>query len=273
MPSFPNVRLASRPLHFIYLCDCSGSMAAQGKMQALNQAIRQSLPEMARVARENPEARVLVRAVRFADRAHWHIATPTPVEALQWQDLQAGGVTAMGEALDLLAAQLASPPMEERALPPVLVLISDGQPTDDFEASLARLMGLPWAQKAVRLAIALGHDADLEVLQQFIGPEPGSDRAPGGLPAGEVPGASGEMPRHAVGGAAAGSRSPRRPLQASNATALAQYIQWASTAVVGAASMPASRVGGGAGIEANIPLPDLPPTLLDPVDDIGPVVW
>ena len=44
---FPNVRLSNRPLHFIYLCDCSGSMAAQGKMQALNQAIRQSLPGMA----------------------------------------------------------------------------------------------------------------------------------------------------------------------------------------------------------------------------------
>ena len=106
MPSFPNVNLANRPLHFIYLCDCSGSMAAQGKMQALNQAIRQSLPGMARVARENPEARVLVRAVRFADRAHWHIAEPTPVEQLEWQDLQAGGITAMGEALELLAAQL-----------------------------------------------------------------------------------------------------------------------------------------------------------------------
>ena len=267
MPSFPNVRLASRPLHFIYLCDCSGSMAAQGKMQALNQAIRQSLPGMVRVARDNPEARVLVRAVRFADRAHWHVAEPTPVEQLQWHDLQAGGVTAMGEALELLAAQLSSPPMEERALPPVLVLISDGQPTDDFDAGLARLLREPWAQKAVRLAIALGHDADLEVLQQFIGPETAGSRG-AALPAGEVPGGSGEMPRHPVGRT---QRSPRRPLQASNATALAQYIQWASTAVVGAASMPASRAGGDQA--SNIPLPDLPPTLLDPVDDVGPMVW
>jgi uncharacterized protein YegL len=109
---FPNVRLANRPLHFIYLCDCSGSMAAQGKMQALNQAIRQSLPGMAEVARQNPEARVLVRAVSFADRAIWHIAEPTPVQQLQWVDLQAGGITAMGEALGLVAAALRSPPME-----------------------------------------------------------------------------------------------------------------------------------------------------------------
>ena len=250
--AFPNVRLSNRPLHFIYLCDCSGSMAAQGKMQALNQAIRQSLPGMAEVARQNPEARVLVRAVRFADRAEWHLAEPTPVQQLQWRDLEAGGITAMGEALELVAGALQSPPMEERALPPVLVLISDGQPTDDFDAGLARLMREPWAQKAVRLAIAMGHDADLEVLQQFIGPEPGGGQGHG--------------------------KSPRRPLQASNATTLAQYIQWASTAVVGAASMPASRIStAGAAADpaagSNIPLPDLPPTLLDPSDDVGPLVW
>ena len=260
--AFPNVRLASRPLHFIYLCDCSGSMQAQGKIQSLNQAIRQSLPGMAAVARDNPEARVLVRALRFADRAAWHIASPTPVEELQWNDLQAGGVTALGEALELLAAELRSPPMEQRALPPVLVLISDGQPTDDFEAGLAALMAEPWARKAVRLAIAMGHDADEEVLQRFIGPGTGL-----ALPRGEVPGASGEMPRHPVG------RSPRRPLQASNATTLARYIQWASTAVVGAASTSASRIGGGEEEGQNVPLPELPPTELDPIDEPDPLKW
>ena len=92
---FPDVRLASRPLHFFYLCDCSGSMQAEGRMQSLNQAIRQSLPGMAEVARQNPEARVLVRAVRFADRAGWHIATPTPVEQVRWwvEDPETGNPT------------------------------------------------------------------------------------------------------------------------------------------------------------------------------------
>jgi uncharacterized protein YegL len=241
---FPAVRLASRPLHFLYLCDCSGSMAARGRMQALNRAIRESLPGMVEVARRNPEARLLVRAVAFADRASWHIATPTPVEELVWRDLRAGGVTAMGEALEQAAAALHTPPMEERALPPVLVLISDGQPTDDFARGLRALMAEPWGQKAVRLAIAMGHDADLEVLQQFIGPA--ADGGPG--------------------------RSPRRPLQAGNATSLAQYIQWASTAVVGAASMPASRVAAPS-TAGNIPLPDLPATVMDPTDDVGPLVW
>jgi hypothetical protein len=109
----------------------------------------------------------------------------------------------------------------------------------------------------------MGHDADEEVLQRFIGPGTGL-----ALPRGEVPGASGEMPRHPVG------RSPRRPLQASNATTLARYIQWASTAVVGAASTSASRIGGGGEEEGqNVPLPELPPTELDPIDEPDPLKW
>jgi uncharacterized protein YegL len=231
---FPDVQLSRRPLHFIYVCDCSGSMQASGKMQALNQAIRQSLPEMVQVSQQNPEAQIMVRVLSFADQAQWHLGTPTPVDQVLplWRDLVAGGLTAMGEAMEQLAAVLRTPPMDQRALPPVLVLISDGAPTDDFLDGLRTLMAEPWAAKAVRLAIAIGHDADLEVLQQFIGTDLG--------------------------------RNPRRPLQANDSNTLARYIQWASTAVVGAASQPRSQPGGMA--HTNVLLPDLPPTILDPKD-------
>ena len=242
---FPDVQLTRRPLHFIYLCDCSGSMLASGKMQALNQAIRQSLPAMVEVAQANPEARILVRILSFANEARWHLATPTPVEqvAAEWSDLPAGGMTAMGEGLKLVAAALRSPAMEQRALPPVLVLISDGAPTDNLDEGLAALMHEPWARKAVRLAIAIGHDADLDVLQQFIGPAEGGH------------------------GATPGSR----PLQANDSGTLARYIQWASTAVVGAASQPRSQIGSPP-VNAAMPRPELPPTPRDP-NDPSVIVW
>src|SRR5262245_4086031 len=109
-------RLARRPLHFIWLCDCSGSMAGS-KIQALNQAIREALPHMQQVASENPFAEVLVRALKFSDGAQWHIQ-PTPVEDFKWTDLKADGVTDMGKAMAMVADQLHVPPMTERALPP-----------------------------------------------------------------------------------------------------------------------------------------------------------
>lgn len=193
-------------------------MAAHGKIQALNHAVRQSIPGMTAVAKSNPEAEILIRCIAFSDDAHWHIQAPTPVESFEWHDLEPCGMTAMGEALALLSSVLRSPPMDERALPPVLVLVSDGQPTDDYAGALSRFMDLPWAQKAVRISIAIGHKADLEVLQAFIGN---------------------------ATDATATSSVPRRPLHASNASELAEYIEWAATTVVGAASQPVTRLCDG----------------------------
>lgn len=203
---FPDALLSRRSLHFIYLCDCSGSMAAQGKMRALNQAIRQSLPLMQTAALANPEVQLLVQAIAFGDRARWHIAKPTPIEQISWPDLTSGGLTAMGAAIELLLETLNRDERPRQMLPPVIVLISDGQPTDNYAKALTRLMADRLAKRCVRLAIAIGHEADLEVLQQFIGTDPRASK----------------------------------PLQANNATALAHYIEWASSAVVGSSSSLAS---------------------------------
>jgi uncharacterized protein YegL len=212
----PGGKLISRPLHFFWMADCSGSMTGD-KIHSLNYAIRTALPEMQRVAKENPNAEVKVRAVRFADSAEWHVSQPTPVDNFTWTDLTAGGVTCMGTALSLVANQLKMPPMESRALPPAIVLVSDGQPTDDFAGGLSAMMDQPWGKKAVRLAIAIGGDADLDVLQKFIG-------------------------------------NPEiRPLTARNPEDLVNYIRWASTVAIKQASSPTSpeqnmAIGGGAPI-------------------------
>ena len=204
--ALPGGAISNRPLHFIWLCDCSGSMSINGKIEVLNRAIRESLPEMKRVANDNPNANVLVRAIKFSDSAQWHVPTETPVNSFNWTDLTAGGLTDMGKALLLLAEQLKMPPMTDRALPPVLVLISDGQPTDDFDTGLRALMNEPWGKKAVRIAIAVGQDADKDTLQKFI------------------------------------NHPELRPLEANNAETLVRYIKWASTAVLKAASSPVSQI-------------------------------
>ena len=197
--------LATRPLHFIWIADCSGSMGEDGKMQALNTAIKEAIPHMRAVADENPNAQVLARAVKFSDGATWHVSQPTPIKDFNWNDLTAGGETHLGKALSLVAEQLRMPPMSDRALPPVLVLMSDGQPTDDYAKGLKELMELPWGKKAVRISIAIGSDADCEVLQKFIG------------------------------------HSELKPLQAGNPEKLVKCIRWVSTAVLKSASSPASQ--------------------------------
>jgi uncharacterized protein YegL len=169
MTERPGSTLSARPLHFFIVADCSGSMAADGKMQALNNAIRETLPHLVDVAGQNPHAQVLVRAIAFSSGARWHVEQPTPVDRLEWNDLTTGGYTDLGAALDLLAPQLAPPLIEERALPPAILLISDGMPTDDYKPALGRFLDEPMGRRAVRMAVGIGRDADLEVLERFAG--------------------------------------------------------------------------------------------------------
>jgi len=233
MSTRPGGELAKRPLHFIWILDCSGSMQSDGKIQSLNNAIREAIPHMKTVADSNPNADLVVRALKFSSGAEWHISQATAVDSFTWTDLSADGVTDMGRAFTMVADQLKIPPMSERALPPVLVLISDGQPTDDYASGLDAIMKQPWGKKAVRIAIAIGRDADLDVLQKFIG------------------------------------NSEIKPLQADNPEALVKYIRWVSTAVVGAVSSPASQTTSGTQPLVNVPIPAPPVT---PVP-AGSEVW
>ena len=120
--------VARSRLHFFFLADCSGSMNAQGKIQALNNAIHESIPAMREAQRSNAFAQMLVRAIKFGNGAGWHIAHATPVEEFSWVDLEAGGVTDLGAAFRLLSTELTPAKMGRRALPPVIVLLSDGAP-------------------------------------------------------------------------------------------------------------------------------------------------
>jgi uncharacterized protein YegL len=197
-------------------------MQSDGKIQSLNNAIKEAIPHMQKAADENPNAQVFVRALKFSDGAQWHVAQPTPVADFRWTDLTAGGMTDMGKAVQMVAEQLRIPPMSERALPPILVLVSDGQPTDDYVGAVRGLLDLPWGKRAVRIAVAIGEDADRDALQVFV--------------------ANPEIP----------------VLQANNAETLVNYVKWASTAVLKAASSPASQMRGEASA-SNVPVPAPPP--------------
>ena len=201
----PGGELATRPLHFFWVVDCSGSMYGE-KIGAVNHAIQSTIPDMVDAANDNPNAQLLIRTLKFSTGASWVTSNPVNIEDFAWEDLDAGGVTDLGKAFDMLAAQLTIPPMTDRALPPVIVLLSDGQPTDDYKKSLDKLLHLPWGKKAVRIAISIGQDADDDVLTQFTG-------------------------------------NRELVLQANNPQALVKMIKWASTAA-SLVSAPASRAHG-----------------------------
>lgn len=224
----PGGALATRPLHFIWIVDCSGSMSGE-KIGTVNNAIQEAIPEMKDAAEANPNAQLLIRTVKFSTGASWVTPEPIAVEDYSWQNLTAGGLTDLGDAFELVSAQLAIPPMSERALPPVLVLLSDGQPTSDYKKALDKLLHQPWGKKSVRIAISIGQDVDDSVLEEFTG-------------------------------------NKELVLQANNARMLAKMIKWAST-VAATVSAPASRPMDVSPDNNTVDQPLLPPIVDDGPDD------
>jgi uncharacterized protein YegL len=169
----PGGGVARRPLHFIVMGDCSGSMKGE-KMQALNYAMRAMLPHLDAWESEQLQAQLFVRILAFATTPHWHVAEPLPVAELNqhWRDLEYvnHGRTNMGLAFEAVASVLGPDKLERRALRPVILMVTDGLPTDPpggFDRGLAALDGLAAGRSALRMAVAIGRDANSEPLDRF----------------------------------------------------------------------------------------------------------
>jgi len=154
-----------RPLPVIVLADASGSMHGS-KIAALNAALRELTQDLSDST--TPQGEVHLGFVVFNE--HVDVRAPAKASEVVWQEVQANGQTRMGGALDavreLLEDRERLPP---RAYTPTLVLASDGAPTDHFSRALKDLMASERAAKATRVALAIGEDADVQVLRDFVG--------------------------------------------------------------------------------------------------------
>lgn len=158
---------SARPLPVIVLADVSGSMSVDGKIQSLNQSLREMLESFR--GEEDLRAEIHVAVITFGgDQVRRHLPL-APAAKTSWSDLPAAGNTPMGAAFqaarELIEDRAAIP---ARAYRPTLVLVSDGQPTDAWEAPLDELLASERGGKAFRMALAIGADADMTVLSRFL---------------------------------------------------------------------------------------------------------
>ncbi|MDM8548222.1 VWA domain-containing protein [Candidatus Venteria ishoeyi] len=158
---------AARPLPIILLADVSGSMSVEGKIQALNQAVREM--NMAFAEEEAERAQIQVAIITFGAGGAHLVQELTPAAETSWQDMQAAGSTPMGAAFTLVKELVEDhEKIPSRAYRPTLILVSDGEPNDEWQAPLQALLQSERASKAIRFAMGIGADADTAMLQQFI---------------------------------------------------------------------------------------------------------
>ena len=165
-----NESIPRRKMTLFFLIDTSGSMLGS-KIGSVNDAIENVLPIIGEISDENPDAEINVAALEFSTGTRWLYDEPKDAKEFIWQQVEAEGLTSLGEACEELNKKLSrtggfmSSPSGCYA--PAIILLSDGGPTDNFEKGLKLLQGNSWFKNAIKIAIAIGDDADKEVLRQF----------------------------------------------------------------------------------------------------------
>ncbi|MBP6806672.1 MAG: VWA domain-containing protein [Chromatiaceae bacterium] len=156
----------ARPLPVIVLADVSGSMAAAGKIDALNTALSEMIAAF--VQEDAAQAEIHVAVITFGAEVRLHQAL-APARDVAWQGLRASGRTPMGAAFDLARDLIEDRSrIPGRAYRPTIVLVSDGLPTDTWSEPLQRLLGSERAGKDQRFALGIGADANRDMLAEFL---------------------------------------------------------------------------------------------------------
>jgi uncharacterized protein YegL len=141
-------------------------MTEHGKIEALDAALKEMVAAFGTESRLRAE--IQVGLITFGGTACLHLPLVAAQNVTAMTDLQAEGATPMGEAFEIARQLLEDKDrIPSRAYRPVLILISDGQPTDEWKASFEELKKSERAQKATRLAMAIGPDADVAMLKEF----------------------------------------------------------------------------------------------------------
>ena len=161
--------VSKKSLVIFFVIDTSGSMKGK-KMGELNTVMEELIPEIRRVGEADTDVKLAV--LTFSTDVKWMYAEPVSIEDFEWARLNAEGVTAMGEAFKELSARMSrtgflnSPSL---SFAPVIFLMTDGYPSDDYRAGLQVLQSNSWYKYGLKAALGIGNEANDDVLAEFTG--------------------------------------------------------------------------------------------------------
>lgn len=151
-------------MRLYFLLDTSGSMDG-AKISALNDSMENIIIDLQEKAFNGNEINIAV--LSFAREVTWMYKEPINILDFNWKPLTASGMTSLGKACCELAKSIKTHlTLKKEAI--VIVLLSDGCPTDDYDEGLNELHKLQVFCDADKFAIALGNNADLQSLARFV---------------------------------------------------------------------------------------------------------
>ncbi|WP_086229343.1 vWA domain-containing protein [Campylobacter devanensis] len=150
----------------LLLLDVSSSMSGD-KIDKLNTSVRLMIDTFKKA--ETNETFIKLAIITFGARVDVHTQLQEVSKIENFTDLSANGATPLGVALKMSKAMIEDKEIfKGRDYRPAVVLVSDGEPNDEWESPLRDFVSNGRTAKCDRLAIAIGDDADLNVLSEFI---------------------------------------------------------------------------------------------------------
>jgi uncharacterized protein YegL len=153
-----------RRLPVYLLLDTSGSMSGEPI-----EAVKNGVQVMISTLRQNPQAieTAFISVITF-DSVAQQVIPLTDLASFQMVDIRATGVTAFGEALKLVAAKIdtevaKTTPEQKGDWKPLVFIMTDGIPTDDWQAGLIEFKK---RKTAFTVACGAGSGADTSILKQ-----------------------------------------------------------------------------------------------------------
>ena len=154
---------------FFFLVDTSGSMDGE-KIDTVNAAVSGVLPELKEAGKMYIDLKIA--CLGFSSGCKWMYPAPVEVEKFIWSELSANGETHLGSTFVELSDKMQTGKYlsePSASLAPVIFLLTDGEPTDDYKTGFAALQRNDWYKCAIKAAIAIGDDVNIDVLNEFTG--------------------------------------------------------------------------------------------------------
>lgn len=164
-----------KEMHIFYVLDTSGSMSGT-KISMLNRCMEETVDALSELAKSNADAKLKIAVLEFNTGCKW--VTSNGPESLEedfvWDSLSAGGLTDVGAALTELNSKLSRDAFLNSmtgALMPVIIFMTDGQATDNYQKALDEIRNNRWFRRATKIGFAIGedHEVDLSMLASVVG--------------------------------------------------------------------------------------------------------